>query len=926
MAEDFLREFLIKHKQQLKLHDNTKLNSWCDALSQQSIDYEELLGFSEEDLRGALTNDCGFNSIDTGRIIKVLRTIPESLIFQQNNGEDTGLFTQKNLPLQLAAAAGVLFSGYYIWKRRRMILLGVGVIGGCFLIYQYKKSEIKNNSDNNIVSNSMMHQVSNTVTSLFSQANTIKNTIDSVQKKKQEIDAILHIANKKTITKEDLNTLMPIINNNPELRQMRDKLLSNLPRNLRDVALESIGTSSAIPNEAESSLFLDGLVIEMGKQNIVSEQTGKLISFINHEEYDTDSLMNDSLVCVEGKTDMNNNDATNICYNQSNIKHEIEQKTFDVFINYIDSEKLKQLQDGRFDELMKELCTIGWRDYQIRVITNWFYDNRNRYEYDDLNEKIFQELCAEPHMNQLLPRKAARNLYLAYENVNNCNNIDRFANESNCAIDSCSLFKTIIDTLYKYEQNDIKTDDVMEAHENMLNQFHHMLFAHLNNSKEKEAGDFSFIHDECSRLIECDAKECKKLKRNYRNRQQSDEQKDMNKEDEHVQIYRDLLDTIHCYFIHSVDMGYRKYSNTDDDYKESDDEIEDDVKWLKTDSKTTKLVEEIVIGQNKYQKQKYCSIIPDVNYKEEETKTTENRPKNFSFGHTHYYWDEYKYNDDPEPYCSANYGYKVRDWYIDKKYESIKQEILNNKFCKLTTVQYNYAISKTKSHLKSNRCKQIVCHNRIYGIPIGSELKMEHVLVVVLYTDYTDLSYYFSKTFRKQCSTETNEDMKSRNSEFFNWSKTLRETVECYGISFRDKSASAKIFYHGINNTNLTFPSFIAYFAGPTSTSAQSHVAVRFASDNGMVLYLEKNIEYGWDLNFFDCSFISCHSSEDERLFFGGLAPLSFFSIFKVDGTKSYRHFIVALKVLTSVLKGQKMDKQIIKKRTYIIIKKLMGA
>eukprot|EP01084_Bolivina_argentea_P198649 340102_1 len=109
-------------------------------------------------------------------------------------------------------------------------------------------------------------------------------------------------------------------------------------------------------------------------------------------------------------------------------------------------------------------------------------------------------------------------------------------------------------------------------------------------------------------------------------------------------LYIDLLDTIHCYLIHSVDMGFR-INNKNNVWEAEHNDDEENTDWLKLMSSKTRIVstEAIIENQvNQQKSQKFCS-----NMSMKETKE-DNAPINFSFGHRHYYWNEYKHNDEKE--------------------------------------------------------------------------------------------------------------------------------------------------------------------------------------------------------------------------------------------------------------------------------------
>eukprot|EP01084_Bolivina_argentea_P060463 110472_1 len=65
----------------------------------------------------------------------------------------------------------------------------------------------------------------------------------------------------------------------------------------------------------------------------------------------------------------------------------------------------------------------------------------------------------------------------------------------------------------------------------------------------------------------------------------------------------------------------------------------------------------------------------------------------------------------------------------------------------------------------------------------------------------------------------------------------------------------------------LNIPSFAIYLSGPCSTSKNIVIAINFADRDGMILELINNEPGCCQQNYFDCSWISNYSEENERLF-----------------------------------------------------------
>eukprot|EP01084_Bolivina_argentea_P102352 183379_1 len=157
-----------------------------------------------------------------------------------------------------------------------------------------------------------------------------------------------------------------------------------------------------------------------------------------------------------------------------------------------------------------------------------------------------------------------------------------------------------------------------------------------------------------------------------------------------------------------------------------------------------------------------------------------------------------------------------------------------------------------------------------YGIK-NAEFITDHMIALLFYTDFTNLSTDFSATFRKE-KDESLKDWKSRNSAYHHWSKRIREAVEIFGQT----AEKGKIFYHGISQ-RLFFPNTIARLCSPTSMTQKIGIAEGFAGDEGLVVTLSK---YD-DINYLDLSNISAYPDEKEQLLVGGYRPLRIIQIFE---------------------------------------------
>ena len=276
-------------------------------------------------------------------------------------------------------------------------------------------------------------------------------------------------------------------------------------------------------------------------------------------------------------------------------------------------------------------------------------------------------------------------------------------------------------------------------------------------------------------------------------------------------------------------------------------------------------------------------------------------------GFRFYYWDKYKeLKEIPKEEIATsqreNYDahsvYDVFDLFIERKCENFKEEMASygQEFKKALEIQC--AIAKAEKYSNSEKLRRIKAKKRehqqeppYYNIKEGAALQMEHLLALLLYTDYTKHSASFSRSFRKKDAYESLASVRKRNSEYFWMSKRLREAVEYYGqrakgdwneqIASSNREMKLKSgddgyaepleilsgpFYTGMSVV-MTVPNFNIRLCSPTSTSTSIAVAMKFSREKGMILGLN-NPKYNLrccHLRGFDVSLVSRYSEEDER-------------------------------------------------------------
>eukprot|EP01083_Nonionella_stella_P105219 302544_1 len=495
-----------------------------------------------------------------------------------------------------------------------------------------------------------------------------------------------------------------------------------------------------------------------------------------------------------------------------------------------------------------------------------------------------------------------------------------------------------------------------EQTKGILNDYITILRTYLSNTIQQNNKTFEAIYTILSKHIQCDIKKCKPYSRNNRDRATQS----MNtKQDHDVALKRifctDLMDNIHCYFMHSYDIGFRirhsewsgmshklhdkqphQTNNNNQKLRDLDDtsfitnHIDDGMKTFSAFLQSKRASLRNIRGAKRTQNNKFSTFVNETKTEleselsdenesksndndsdhsdgsvrsDDDTKTDEKEIGSFSFGYRYYYW------------IQKETLYSKDRWYIPKamcKYDSLKDEIINNSLYKLSLEAYNVALEKALQYAACDYIKRMKANNilcRYYGVEKHSIMDIEHILSLILYSDFDLLSYTFSSTFRRnntgkenQSAAEIRKELKQRNAEYWHWSKALRESVELWGIPLDSTQNKYKIFYHG--TSHLIFDKLVAKFSSPTSTTSSIQVAIIFAKENGMILELEQYTGYGSDLRYFNMNVLSAFSNEDEKLFFGGKKPLKLGAIRNIRENENYRLFFDALTICQIAVRG----------------------
>ena len=265
----------------------------------------------------------------------------------------------------------------------------------------------------------------------------------------------------------------------------------------------------------------------------------------------------------------------------------------------------------------------------------------------------------------------------------------------------------------------------------------------------------------------------------------------------------------------------------------------------------------------------------------------------FTFGQDRfYYWDHYK--------GWENYQGRPR-------YKSLKDETLNNKIHVMQKETWNIVLNKAYMYTHCNEGKSIEAKdykglNTFYEIPAFTPMSMSHMMVILMYTNYTDLQHDYKKIgCRESDGNNYGETLREKNKEIGHWYRLFFESVEIYG----HRTKQRQIFYTGMKSMKygMVFPTFTPYFRCPISTTIEKEVAYKFTESQGIILKLTPS-GGGYDY-FFNCEWCSDHPKESERIF----AKAKFLQIDDIMKCSNcgigYNHqWISCLRLFSSIFSG----------------------
>ena len=226
---------------------------------------------------------------------------------------------------------------------------------------------------------------------------------------------------------------------------------------------------------------------------------------------------------------------------------------------------------------------------------------------------------------------------------------------------------------------------------------------------------------------------------------------------------------------------------------------------------------------------------------------------------------------------------KYDGYYVKKKYDNFSDEIAEYDSHNFSYMIFkNEVLTKAKQYMDTELIKSIPGADvDWYGVSVGNKISLEHIISIILYCDYTNLSSDFSASHRKSSPFELLSMTKQRNGKYWWWSYLLLQTIQNYGINNMNNRGPLKgPFYTGMSFI-MSVPEFNIQLFSPTSTSVQIQVAIKFSGQQGIILEFYNSDTYRSQLvKAFDVSSISRYREEDERYYMFFCCCATFYLLF----------------------------------------------
>ena len=256
---------------------------------------------------------------------------------------------------------------------------------------------------------------------------------------------------------------------------------------------------------------------------------------------------------------------------------------------------------------------------------------------------------------------------------------------------------------------------------------------------------------------------------------------------------------------------------------------------------------------------------------------------------------------DSKPFRYGEYLEYWRRGYsnsVSPKYKDLRDELTNNNVAQISNKKYNELCKKARRLLTERPliAKQVGHNNEICGIEEGSAPSMEHLIALMIYTDFNYLQRKFKEQCRRSCANESLKELVCRNSEIYHWCKLIKEMCIFYGEIMGEND----VLYTGLGEF-LLFNSLSTRFECPISTSTKLDVATTFAK-GAISLKFKRGSP---NTKILDVTGYSCFGKKEaERLVAGSTLQIVDILI----NNKSHKTYVSALRMLEQIINGHFID------------------
>eukprot|EP01083_Nonionella_stella_P096546 271440_1 len=410
---------------------------------------------------------------------------------------------------------------------------------------------------------------------------------------------------------------------------------------------------------------------------------------------------------------------------------------------------------------------------------------------------------------------------------------------------------------------------VLNANE-QVDDFLHLLHCHDDNGKE-----FETIYNVLGG--NCNTKKCQMLARNYRDRSHAKE---------NVTSSQQIADKIHCFFIHSYDVGHRlttqeklmvNHEGTTDDSKHDDND--DDFAQALIDKKILR-INQIISSKREMIKHESNILHSRLSTKYNQLDKSDDhkmKPDMYNFGVL------FKYNYKNENIIGECIP-------VASKYSCLKEELTTNDLNVITIEQFSSELQKAginfNSQYKKSKAK-------------WKNMHIEHILSMMIYSNYDALQNMFSKTYYvKQYIHKHNR--------FYHFGKFLKIAVNMFGDERGGGVTRLKWkLYHGIAEP-LSFARLFSVSGSgvriysPLSTTNSFSVATSFTNSNTGII-----IQFGHVISShsrcFNMRWLSDFANESEHLFIQNQGQLAVDNITNAHSGTVYELVLKSLQVIQAI-------------------------